>query len=165
MATWHPTEGRATLLDANGEILWQEDWQENGLHDVGEQSMLSVYLKETANPTKYLALLNDASIAETDGTMAAVTETKTPASGGYDRKPILAASWTDDGLISGDYRFSAVEQTFGPMTTAAATVTHAALTTTLTSTAGLLLLTLALSATTTVAVDQSLKYTLRATLS
>lgn len=162
---WSPTEGRAELLSPEGDILWRDsDWVPNALHDAGEQNVLSVWLKETAHLTKYLALLNDAgSDTETRGTMAAVTESKTPASGGYDRQQITAAQWTDDGLVGGDYRFSAVEKSFGPMSTAAATVTHAALTTTLTSTAGLLLLTLALSATTTVAVGQSLRYQLRST--
>jgi len=160
---WSPTMGISALVAEDGEtILWQDsDWMPNALHDAGEQSMLQVYLKEQANPTKYLALLNDATIAETDGTMAAVVESKAPASGGYDRQAVLAADWTDDGLQAGDYRFSAAEKSFGPFTTAAATVTHQALTTTLTSTAGLLLLTLALSATTTVAVSQSLKIILR----
>jgi hypothetical protein len=159
---WHPTEGRGQLLSPEGDVLWEDpDWIPNALHDAGEQSMLLVYLKEQANPSKFLALLNDSSIAETDGTMAAVTETKTPATGGYDRQAVAAGDWTDDGLQGGDYRFSAAEKTFGPISTAAATATHAALTTTLTSTAGLLLLTIALSATTTIAVNQSFKYTLR----
>jgi hypothetical protein len=158
----HIFVGKGQLLSPEGDILWEDpDWIPNALHDAGEQSMLSVYLKEQANPSKYLALLNDASIAETDGTMAAVTETKTPATGGYDRQAVAAGDWTDDGLVGGDYRFSAAEKTFGPITTASATVTHAALTTTLTSTSGLLLLTVALSATTTVAVNQFLKYVLR----
>ena len=122
-------------------------------------------MKEQANPSKYLALLNDATIAETDGTMAAVVESKTPAADGYNRQIIAAAAWTDDGLITGDYRFSATEQTFGPISGTAMTVTHSSLTTTLTTTAGLLLLTLALSATTNVAVSQSLKYVLRASMS
>lgn len=159
---WSPTMGIGALIEPDGTVAWQdEDWQSNALHDAGELSMLSAYLKEQANPTKFLALLNDASIAETDGTMAAVTETKTPATGGYDRQAVIAGDWTDDGLIGGDSRFSAAEKNFGPMTGAAATATHAALTTTLTSTAGLVLLTLALSATTTIAISQSFRYILR----
>jgi hypothetical protein len=153
--------GFAAVLNPDGSIAWQEDdWTFNALHDAGEQSMLNVYLKEQANPTKYLALLNDATIAETDGTMSAVTETKTPGTGGYDRQQIIAADWTDDGLQGGDYRFSAAEKTFGPVATATMTVTHAALCTTATG-AGLLLATLALSATTNVAVSQLFKYVFR----
>ena len=154
--------GFGAVLDPDGSVAWQEsEWQSNALHDAGEQSMLLVYLKEQANPTKYLALLNDATLAETDGTMAAVVESKTPAADGYNRQQILAADWTDDGLISGDYRFSAVEKSFGPISGTSMTVTASALTTTLTTSAGLVLLTLALSATTTVAVSQSLRYVLR----
>lgn len=156
------TMGMGVLLSPEGDVLWQDpDWMLNALHDAGEQDMLQVYLSEQAHKTKYLALLNDASIAETDGTMAAVTEMKTPASGGYDRQQVLSTDWTNDGLQGGDYRFSAAEKTFGPMTGASGTATHAALTTTLTSTAGLVLCTLALSATTTIAVNQSFKYILR----
>lgn len=66
---WSPTEGRAELLSPEGDILWADS----------DQNVLSVWLKETAHLTKYLALLNDTTIAETDGTMAAVVETKTPA--------------------------------------------------------------------------------------
>jgi hypothetical protein len=157
---WHPTEGRGTLLGPDGEILWQEDWQQNALHDAGEQSMLSVYLKEAANPSKFLALLNDTSVAETDGTMSAVTEAGTPGSGGYARQSVVAGDWTDDGLQGGDYRFSAAEKTFGPITGSAITATHAALCTTATG-AGLLLLTVSLSATTVIAVNQSFRYQLR----
>lgn len=158
---WHPTEGRGQLLSSEGEVLWEEDWQPNALHDAGEQSMLNVYLKEQANVTKYLGLLNDATVAETDGTMSAVTEVvATPPAQGYARQQILSTDWTDDGLQGGDYRFSAAEKTFGPVTGSALTATHASLSTTAT-TAGVLLLTLALSATTTIAVGQSFKYTLR----
>lgn len=158
---WHPTEGRGLLLSPEGDVLWEApDWMPNALHDAGEQSMLNVYLKEQANVTKYLGLLNDASVAETDGTMTAVTESKTPGADGYNRQQILSTDWTDDGLQGGDYRFSAAEKTFGPITGTAATATHASLSTTATG-AGVLILTLALSATTTIAVNQSFKYILR----
>jgi hypothetical protein len=153
--------GIGVLLEPDGTVAWQdEDWQFNALHDAGEQSMLSVYLKETANVTKYLGLLNDATVAETDGTMTAVTEAATPGAQGYNRQQVVAADWTDDGLQGGDYRFSAAEKTFGPVVTTAITATHSSLSTTATG-AGVLLLTLALSATTTIAVSQSFKYILR----
>lgn len=158
---WSPTMGMGFLLSAEGDVLWQDpDWQFNALHDAGEQSMLNVYLKEQTNVAKYLGLLNDATVAETDGTMTAVTETTTPGTQGYNRVQIINTDWTDDGLIGGDYRFSASEKTFGPVVTTALTCTHASLSTTATG-AGILLLTLALSATTTVAVNQSFKYILR----
>lgn len=160
------TMGIGALLEPDGSVVWQDpDWQLNALHDAGEQDLLQVWLAEQAHKTKFLALLNDATIAETDGTMAAVAESKVPAADGYNRQAVLSTDWSNDGLISGDYRFSAAEKTFGPISGTAAIATHAALTTTLTATNGLLLLTLALSATTTIAVSQSFKYILRATVS
>lgn len=153
--------GFAAVIEPDGSVAWQEnDWTYNALHDAGEQSMLNVYLKEQANVTKFLALLNDATVAETDGTMSAVTEARTAGTDGYSRQQVLPAEWTDDGLVGGDYRFSAAEKTFGPILTSSLTATHAALCTTATG-AGILLLTLALSATTTIAVNQSFKYILR----
>lgn len=155
------TMGVGALVSPEGDVLWQdEEWQFNALHDAGEQKMLQVFLAEQANVTKYLGLLNDATVAETDGTMSAVTEMTTPGSNGYNRQQILAGEWTDDGLVSGDYRFSAAEKTFGPISGAAQTGTHASLSTTSTG-AGVLLATLALSATTTIAINQSFKYILR----
>lgn len=157
-----PTMGIGAVIEPDGTVAWQDDdWQANALHDAGEQSMLNVYLKELANPgTKYLGLLNDSTVNETDNTMAAVTETvATPPADGYARQAIAAADWTDEGLQGGDYRFSAAEKTFGPAT-AAWTATHVSLSTTQT-TAGVLILTLALSATTNIAINQSFKYILR----
>ena len=153
--------GFGAVIEPDGTVAMQEDeWSFNLLHDAGEQSMLNVYLREQANPSKYLGLLNDASVAETDGTMTAVTEMSTPGSNGYNRQQIIAADWTDDGLQSGDYRFSAAAKTFGPIATATQTATHASLSTTATG-AGLLLVTVALSGTTTINVGQSFVYTLR----
>lgn len=157
--------GLGAVVAPDGTILSQDpDWTLNALHDAGEQSMLNVYLREQANVTKFLGLLNDAAVAETDGTMAAVTEMTAVGTNGYNRQQILSTDWVDDGLVAGDYRFSAAEKTFGPVTTAAQTATHSSLSTTSTG-AGVLLLTLALSATTTIAVSQSFKYLLRASQS
>lgn len=153
--------GFGAIIEPDGSVAWQEEeWSFNALHDAGEQSMLNVYLKELSNPTKFLGLLNDGSVAETDGTMTAVTEATTPGTQGYNRQAVIAADWTDDGLQSGDYRFSAAEKTFGPVATSAVAATHASLSTTATG-AGLLLLTIALSGTTVINVGQSFKYLLR----
>lgn len=105
-------------------------------------------------------------MSEKLGTMTAVAETTTPTTNGYDRRSVLAGDWANDGLIpvvTGDYRFSAAEKTFGPAT-ATLTCTHASLSTTLTG-AGLLFLTLPLSAVTAIAPTQSFKYILRAQVS
>lgn len=153
--------GLGAVVNPDGTIERQdEEWAFNAVHDAGEQKILQVFLAEQANVSKFLGLLNDASVAETDGTMSAVTEAKTPGSDGYNRQQIAAGDWTDDGLISGDYRFSASEETFGPITGTNLTATHSSLSTTSTG-AGVLLSTLALSATTVVAVNQSFKYILR----
>jgi hypothetical protein len=158
---WSPTHGMGRVISPEGDVLWSDpDWMPNALHDAGEQSMLNVYLKEQANVAKHLGLLNDGTVAETDGTMSAVTETQTPGSAGYNRQQIAAGDWTDDGLQGGDYRFTAAEKTFGPASGSSWTATHASLSSTSTG-AGILILTVALSGTTTVNIGQSLKYTLR----
>lgn len=153
--------GMGVLLNPDGSVEWQDtDWALNALHDAGEQDMLQVFLAEQAHKTKYLGLLNDGTVAETDGTMTAVTEMATPGNNGYNRQQILNTDWTNDGLVGGDYRFSGVEKQFGPISGAGQTATHASLSSTST-TAGILFLTLALSATTSIAINQSFKYILR----
>jgi hypothetical protein len=94
--------------------------------------------------------------------MASLTESKAPGADGYNRQQIVAGDWGAPALDAGDMQSQAAEKTFGPVTGTAMTVTHVALVTVATGTAGLFLLFLALSATTTVAVGQSFKYTLRA---
>jgi hypothetical protein len=154
-------EGRGQLLSPEGDVLWEDpDWIPNALHDAGEESMLNVYLREQANPAKHLGLLNDASVAETDGTMSAVTESKTPGSDGYNRQQIAAGDWSAPALDSGDMQTAAAEKTFGPISGSSLVATHASLSTTSTG-AGILIATVALSGTTTVNVGQSFKYTLR----
>lgn len=168
-ARWSPTMGLAALVEPDGSIAWQDDeWMPNALHDAGEQAILNVWLDETTAVAdgmgfnKFLGLLNDGAVAETDGTMTAVTET---TGTGYARQQFTsAAQWTNDGLQGGDYRFSGDEKTFGPITAGTMVATHASLSSTLTG-AGVLFLTLALSATTTVNTNQSLKYILRVTAS
>jgi hypothetical protein len=157
---WHPTRGRGTLYSPEGDILWQDpDWIENTLVDEGEQSVLEVYFREQANPTKYLALINQATPAETD-TMASLTESKSPGTGGYSRQQILGTDWGATALNAGDMQTTAAAKTFGPIATSALTATHIVLTTTATGTGGKFLLYIALSATTVIAAGQSFVYTL-----
>lgn len=169
---WSPTMGIGALINADGSVEWQDsDWQLNALCDEGETSMLNVYLKEAANPAKHLALIDGTTTppGETStmaylGGGAGAGETKTPGSNGYNRQQILNTDWTDDGLISGDARFSAAEKTWGPATTGAWICSHAALVTAATGQtggSGKFLLFVALSATTTIAVSQSFKFILR----
>lgn len=152
--------GRGEILSPEGDVLWAEDWQPNFLTDEGEQSLLNVFYREQANPSKYLALLNMASPVETT-TMATMTEAKAPAADGYNRQQFTApGDWAAPALNSGDYQTVGAEKTFGPISGTQMVATHAALVTALTGTAGLLLQVIALSATTTVPVGQSYRYTL-----
>lgn len=152
---------RATLLGPDGDVVWQEDdWHDNFVADEGELSTINVFLREQSNPTKYLALLNMASPVDTT-TMATMTETQTPGSNGYARQQVLAADWGAPALDAGDYMTTAAEKTFGPAATVAWTVTHTAIVTTATGTAGLFIAANALSATTTVNIGQSIKITFR----
>lgn len=147
---------KAQLLGPDGEVIWEEaDYHDNFMADEGEKSTIDVYLREQANPTKFLALLNMASPLETT-TMATMTETQTPGSNGYARQQVLGADWAAAVLNSGDYQSTAATKTFGPAATVAWTATHVALVTAATGTAGLMLAINALSATTTVNIGQSL---------
>jgi hypothetical protein len=147
-------------VDATGKVLWEEpDFTGNSLADEGEQSIINVYLLEASNPTKYLGLLNDGTLAETD-TVATVTEADTPGTHGYNRQQILNTDWAAATLNSGDYQSTAAQKTFGPISGVAVTATTAFVTTTSTGTGGKFILYIALSATTTIAVGQSFLYTL-----
>ncbi len=96
---------------------------------------------------------------------AGAKETRVPGVDGYNRQQVTGTTdWTDDGLIAGDYRFSAAQKTFGPVTGTAWTINNAGMVTAATGQlagSGKFILYLALSATTTIAVGQSMLYTLR----
>jgi hypothetical protein len=170
---WSPTEGRGQLLSPEGDVLWEDpDWIPNALMDEGEASILDVYFREQANVSKYLALVNGGTTApgETD-TMAYLAgaagagETKNPGTNGYARQQIVAGDWSVPALDVGDMQTAAAEKTFGPAATAAWTVTHVMLVTHATSQAsggGKAILFLPLAASTSIAIGQSFKYTLRA---
>jgi hypothetical protein len=167
------TMGLGALVNTDGTIAWQEDeWQLNALDDEGEQDMLSVYLLQTGHLTKYLALINGTTTAPVETSTltymaggAGAQETQVPTANGYNRLQITNAEWTTPALVSTDYQSIATEKTFGPAT-AAWTISHAALVTALTSQSsagGKFLLHLALSANTTVGINQSFKYILKHT--
>lgn len=169
--------GIGALISPEGDVLWQDpDWMFNALDDEGEASVNNVYLKEAANPSKYLALIDGTATAPTEtstmaylGGGAGAKETQVPAANGYNRQQVIGTTdWTDDGLISGDSRFSASEKTFGPASGSAWIANYGALVTAATGQvagSGKFLLHLALSATTTIAINQSFKYILRWTTS
>jgi hypothetical protein len=156
---WHAVGGYATVLNPDGSIDQQTDMVLNALADEGEQYMINASFRNTgALATMYLGLCNDGTIAETD-TVATIAG-EVPTANGYARQAIAAADWAAPVLNSGDYQSTATEESFGPASTGAWTVTHAFLTTTASGTGGLHILYVPLSATTTVAIGQSFRYTL-----
>jgi hypothetical protein len=133
---WHPTIGRGVLLSPEGDVLAEDpDWIENSLADEGEQAVLNVFYLEQTNLSKYLALLSAAPSDTT--TMATMTESATPGSGGYARPQILAADWGAPALNGGDYQTTAAEKTFGPNSSGSAwTLAAVALVSAATGTSG-----------------------------
>jgi len=171
----HLYRGIGAIIDPDGTVAWQDpDWVDNVLADEGELDMLDVYLRAQANPSKFLALINGSTTApgETStmaylGGAAGSGETQVPGANGYNRQQILTTDWSAPALSGGDYQSSAAEKTFGAAT-AAWTITHTALVTAATGQtagSGRFLAFLALSATTSIAINQSFKYVLRWTLS
>ena len=159
---FHPTLGRGELLGPEGELLWQGEWVENTLHDEGELNLLNVWLREQAHLAKYLMLLgqgNTNALAETT-VMTGVTEVSAPGSNGYDRQQIAAADWGAPVLDAGDYQVTAAQKTFGPNTGATWNVSHTALVTVATGTAGLLLISVPLPSVQAVANGISFRHTL-----
>jgi hypothetical protein len=158
----HALIGKASITDPDGSVAWEDDWRLNALTDQGEQSVLEVYFREQANPTKYGALLNMGTDPVDTDTIATLTETKAPGTGGYARQQFLAADWGASALVGGDYKTTAAQKTWGAAVTTAWTVTHVALVTTATgvaSPATLFLLWIALSGATTVNVGQTFNFT------
>lgn len=155
----HVFWGKGTVLNSDGTVDHELDWVRNAVADEGEQSVLNVWLRAQSNPSKYLLLLNQASPGETT-TLATMTETTTAGTQGYARQQLLTTDWGVPSLTGGDYKSTAAEVTFGPASSSSWTLTHAVLGTASTGTSGLFLLFIALSATTTIAVGQSFKYTL-----
>lgn len=155
---FHAVYGKGQVLDPDGSVVQDLDWCGNALADEGEQYMINASFRNTVTAgNKYLALVNMGAIAETT-TLSTMTGEVSTANG-YARQLIAAGDWAAPVLNSGDYQSTATEETFGPASTGAWTVTHAVLATT-TDNTGLLLLYVPLSATTTVAIGQSFKYTL-----
>jgi hypothetical protein len=163
--------GTGELLSPEGDVLWRDpDFIENALIDEGEESVLNVFLLAAANPSKYLALINGGTTApvETDTLAylaggAGAQESKVPGASGYNRQQVNSGDWAAPTLQGGDFKTSATEKTFGPASGASWTVTHVGLVTHATSQSaggGKFLAFVAISASTTVAIGQSFKYTI-----
>lgn len=134
----HVYMAKTGILLPDGTEISDGIWRPNVLADEGEASIINVYLREQSNPTKFLAILNDAGIAETD-TMATMVEAETPGTDGYARPALAAGDWGAPALDSGDHQTTGAQESIGPNTGAAWTPTHVAFVTTSTGTSGLLL--------------------------
>ena len=175
--------GRGMVLDADVAAYYRDrpgravdpsdaavllDWEENALLDEGEQDILNVWLLQTSDLSKYLALMKGTAPAETDTLtfLAGGTngEAQTPAANGYNRQQIANTDWATPTLNSGDYQTTAAQKTFGPASgsnwasmTGVTLVTHV---TSQSAGSGKLLIYVALSGTTTVNIGQSFLYQL-----
>jgi hypothetical protein len=175
-------EGMGSVINPDGSIAWADpEPVPNALTNTGQTDMLATYLKAQAATTTFgLGLFTAASggsaPAKTNvsadiiltGT-ATATQLFEEQGGGYARQSVTNANWGTPALNSGDEMSTAAQKTFGPVTTAAwtgstgtsAAITYAFLSTsTSVGTGGVLILYVALSASTVVAVGQSFNYTL-----
>lgn len=176
-------QGKGAVLDPSGEVMWIDDeWIPNALTNTGQSDILNVYFKATTQTTTfYLGLFVvdtastnapskttvSANISQTAlGGGSTVTE-ETTTSSGYARQAITNANWGTPTLNSGDEQTTAAQVTFGAAssawngtTTQPAQIKYAFLSTGSATTAGTLILYLALSGTTTINSGQSFAYTL-----
>jgi hypothetical protein len=157
---YHLFEGRGKVAFPDGTWEWTDDeWKPNVTLDEGEASVINVYLREQANPSKYLALISGSAPAETD-VFSGLTESETPGTDGYNRQQIVAGDWGAPALDSGDHQSAAAEKTFGPNTSTAWTIAHVVMTTAATGTAGLAIMYVT-TTTTSIGTNVSYKFTLR----
>lgn len=147
--------GSAEHLDA----LAEQAFMSNALADEGEQSILDVYFRGAAAPANfYIALYNDTPV-ETD-TLA--TLTGEPSGNGYARRLVERSNtgWPTLALDSGDFMATSSVETFTSSGTIGP-VTHTAVVTAASGTAGLLVAYNALSQSRTLANGESLDVTYR----
>lgn len=116
-------------------------WRPNALANEGQASMLNVYFREQSNVTKYGALLNMAggSAPTKTTTMSTMTEAVATGTNNYSRQSYASGDWGAPALDSGDHQTQAAQKTFGAFS-GNVPVTHFALVTVSTGTAGLFLL-------------------------
>lgn len=175
--------GRGFVLDPDGSIasVVDEDWQPNALTNDGQAEDINVWLRGTAQSAGYYLGLTVVSTATTAipsktatsanliqtalGAAGTITEEQTTA--GYARIQVTQANWGAPSLNSGDQQSSAAQKTFGPATTAwtgtttqPAQIAYAILISTASGATGVFVLWLALSAATSIALNQSFAYTL-----
>lgn len=159
MKTFHPTEWRFEHRNADGEVLWDQDWTPNALSDAGESAMLDVYFRGATAPTNfYIGLVNDTPV-DTD-TLA--TLTGEPAGSGYARALVERSNtgFPTLELDGGDYRVVSSTETFTAAGGSIGPVTYAFLATS-TDNTGILVVYNALSQSRTLADGDSLDVTFR----
>lgn len=176
--------GRGTVLNADGSVDHELDWVENALTLDGQADIIGQYLKNSpavrASYNLGLTLVSTATTNLPSVTTHATDLTQTALAGtttvteqntgdGYARQNVVAAGWAANTQPGGNTTQTASPQvTFGPAATAAWTGTttspgqiqHAIVSSATSGTTGVLVLFLALSATTSVALTQSFAYTL-----
>lgn len=140
--------------NADGELIWVDDLQLNILHDEGEQYILSAAFDTDlagygAPPANlYLGLDARATPAEGD-TLASLSGE--PTGGGYSRQAIPTTTGFTLTQPGAYYQATSTTESFGPATTGGmGTVTQRFLTTAASGTTGLLIATVALSASRTI---------------
>ena len=95
MRNIHVARAKSWCTDKDGNLLWEEDWVENILHDEGEQALLSAYFATTMSgygpppANLYVGLDNRVSLTEAD-TLTTVSATE-PSTGGYARQALSTA--------------------------------------------------------------------------
>lgn len=137
------------------DVKWEQLRRPNIWHDEGEQDMCEVYFEDAAgNATLYLGLDARASLAEADTLTSLTSE---PSGNGYARQTITAATDWTVSQDSGDYQAASATQTFTASGGAWGAVTKMFLCDVSTGTAGLLLCSLALTASRTLQDGDSLQ--------
>lgn len=175
--------GRGFVLAADGSLdrVVDDDWMPNALTNDGQAEDLNVWLRGTAQSAGYylgLAVVSTATTNIPSKTATAANLTQTALAGtttvteelttaGYGRIQILQAAWGVPALNTGDEMTTAAQKTFGPATTAwsgtttqPAQIAYAILISTASGATGTWVLWLALSAATSIAINQSFAYTL-----
>lgn len=153
---WHPTEGRAQVLDYNGCVVAQTPWRDNMLADEGEARLLDVFFREQPNPQKWLGCL--IGTPHKADTMNTVDELE---GAGYGRARILSMDWDVPVRSGPDMQISAAQVVIGPAEEDWAPITHVFLTTTEVGNAGFFLLYIPLTGAIRVLEDQSFRYVMR----
>lgn len=157
-------QARSWGTDRAGRLLWAEPWRTNILHDQGEQYVLSAAFDTDlsgygAPPANlYLGLSKRAALAEDD--TLGMTGFNEPSGNGYARQAISTTTGFTLSQPSDSYQAASATKTFTASGGSIGPVTERFLTTASSGTSGLLICSLALSTSRTMADGDSLNTTL-----